>query len=72
MSTQPLRPGVFVHLLNVLLPLNHRWNQTDAEANFLRPSQHIVVPQNRQDAINRCRQIRKVKAAVSTRRVGAG
>ena len=61
---QPLGPGVFVALLDIPLTPEHGGDQSQAEADLLRPGEHVVVAQNRGHTIHRCRQIGEIKAAV--------
>ena len=65
MDPQPLGPGILVALFDIALTPEHRRHKAQAEADFLRPAQHVVVSQDRCHTIHRGWQIREIKAAVS-------
>ena len=64
---QPVGKGVFVHFFDVFLALKYRRNQTDAETDFFGPSEHIVVSEDSHKAIQRSRNVGKIKP-----RIGSG
>ena len=64
---EPFGPGVLIALLHITLAAQHRGHQTQTKADLFWPAEHVVVAQDGCHTIDRCWQIREIKAAVGAR-----
>ena len=68
-KAQPLRPGVLIALLHVLLAPQHGGNKTHAEGDLLRPGEHVVVAEDRGHTVEGSRDIGEIKTAIGAGRL---